>query len=508
MHYGQQPRLHLELRAGILKYSVHVVFCSRWILSFPRQILMAKASMIDPRWRRLARLRQYCDASCILAIAVGCLVLCGWIFSIESLKSGFLHSGTIKVNTSLGLIFLGVSLWLLLPDPPRRACRRWGLFFGALVASIGALTLVECVFGVNLRIDQALLRDDGGVIGAYASGRMPPVTAMTFLALGLALLVPDRDTRTERQPAQVLSLWGGFAGIMSLSGLINGATATYKIFSYTPVNVYTAIVLLVVSAAIFFARPRVGIADDLTGRLVGSAMARRFLPAVIIVPVVASWIRMQVQRAGFFGAGLGLALNVTVNVVTLSLLVWVNARQLNKSEASLEEARKAKETFYNASLRDELTGLYNRRGFLAFAEEQIRLACSGRRELLVVFADVDGLKAINDRYGHSEGDRALKKAAEVLLSVFRDTDLISRLGGDEFAVLALDCSPAGLVRINAHFEKTLRIVNDLDTPWKLSVSVGAVHVDSKHQLSIDELLSTADGIMYKRKRAKAAVASD
>ena len=126
----------------------------------------------------------------------------------------------------------------------------------------------------------------------------------------------------------------------------------------------------------------------------------------------------------------------------------------------------------------------------------------------MIFADVDGLKAINDRYGHSERDRALKKAAEVLLSVFRDTDLVSRLGGDVFAVLALDCSRAGLVRINAHLEKMLRIANDLDTPWRLSISVGAVHVDSKHQVSIEELLSTADGIMYKRKRAKAAVASD
>jgi diguanylate cyclase (GGDEF)-like protein len=125
---------------------------------------------------------------------------------------------------------------------------------------------------------------------------------------------------------------------------------------------------------------------------------------------------------------------------------------------------------------------------------------------LVVFADVDDLKAINDRYGHSEGDRALKKAAEVLLTVFRETDLVARLGGDEFAVLALDCSPAGLVRINAHFDKLLRAINDLEKPWKLSISVGAVHVDSMHPLSIEELLGNADGMMYDRKRAKLAAA--
>jgi diguanylate cyclase (GGDEF)-like protein len=90
----------------------------------------------------------------------------------------------------------------------------------------------------------------------------------------------------------------------------------------------------------------------------------------------------------------------------------------------------------------------------------------------------------------------------VLLAIFRDTDIVARLGGDEFVVLALDCSLAGLVRINAHLDKMLRIVNDLDDPWKLSISVGTVHVDSKHQLSISDLLSKADKMMYKQKREK------
>jgi diguanylate cyclase (GGDEF)-like protein len=391
-----------------------------------------------------------------------------------------------------------VSLWLLLPDPPRRAHRYWGLFFGGLVASIGAITVIEYVFGLDMRIDHLLFRGDAGVIATHSTGRMPPITAMTFLALGLALLLLDWETR----PAQVLSLWGVFATIMSLSGYINGAAAIYGIFSYTQTAAYTALLLFMMSAAIFFARPRMGIAGDLSGSYLGSATARRFLPAVIIVPVLGAWIRMQGQRAGLFGAELGFAWNVTMNVVTLSLLVWLYARKLNKTEESLEEVREAKNLLQDASLKDELTGLYNRRGFLTFAKEQIKLACSGRRELLVVFADVDGLKAINDGHGHSEGDRALKKAAEVLLTVFRDTDIVARLGGDEFAVLALDCSPAGLVRINAHFEKMLRIVNDGDGPWKLSISVGTVHVDSKHQLSIGDLLSKADKMMYEQKREK------
>ena len=463
--------------------------------------------MLDARWRRLARVRLYCNASCLAAIVVGCLVLCGWIFHIERLRWALLGTMSIEVNTALGLILLGTSLWLLLPDPPRRAYRYWGLFFAALAAFIGAMTVIEYIFGLDLRIDRLFFIQDIRAVATYSPERMSPITATTFLALGLALLLLDHEKRSGWRPSQLLSLWGAFAAIMSLSGYINGATATYRIFSYSQVAVHTALVLFTVSAAVFFARPRVGIAGDLTGRFSGSTTARRFLPTVIVVPFLAAWIRIRGQRAGLFGTELGLALNVTTNVVTLSFLVWLNARRLNKTEESLEEVREAKNILYDASVKDELTGLYNRRGFLALAEEQIKIACSGRRELLVVFADVDGLKAINDRYGHSEGDRALKKAAEVLLTVFRETDLVARLGGDEFAVLALDCSPAGLVRINAHFDKLLRAINDLENPWKLSISVGAVHVDSRHQLSIEELLGNADGMMYDRKRAKLAVAA-
>ena len=465
---------------------------------------MPKASMLDPRWRRLARVRLYCNASCIAAIVVGCLVLLSSIFHIEFLKTGLLGWKCTDGNTALGLIFLGISLWLLLPDPPRRAYRYWGLFLAALAASIGGMTVIEYASGLDLRIDRLLFSQDIAVAATYPPGRMPPITAITFLALGLGLLLIDEEIRSGWHPTQVLSLWGVFAGIMSVSGYINGAIATYRIFSYTQAAVYTALLLFMMSAAVFFSRPRVGIAGDLTGKFSGSAIARRFLPPVIIVPFVAAWIRIQGQRAGLFGTELGLALNVTMNVVTLSLLVWVNARQLNRAEESLEVVREEKNSLYDASVKDDLTGLYNRRGFLAFAEQQIKIACSGRRELLVVFADVDGLKAINDKYGHSEGDRALKKTAEVLLTVFRDTDLVARLGGDEFAVLVLDCSPTGLVRINAHFDKLLRTINEIEKPWKLSVSVGAVHVDSRHQLSIEELLGKADGIMYARKRAKLA----
>lgn len=456
--------------------------------------------MLDPRWRRLGRVRLYCNAACVASAVLGCLILLGWVSGATLLKSAFLGIGAIEPNTALALILLGISLWLLLPDPARRVRRNWGLSLAAAVTLLGALTVIERRFHVDLGIDGLLTGH------AAVSARMTPITAATVFVLGLALLLMDWQTRFGARPSQILSLWGGFAGVMSLSGFINGADAIYGFFSFTPVSVYISVLLFLMSAAIFFARPKVGICGDLMGKFIGGSMARRLLPAVIVIPIFAAWLRMRLEQAGWFGTELGLAMNVALNVVSLSLLVWLYARKLNKADESLEEAHEAKNALYDASLRDELTGLYNRRGFLVFAEEQIKMARSGRRELVVLFADVDGLKGINDGYGHSEGDRALKLAAQVLLTVFRDTDLIARLSGDEFAVLALDCSLAGLVRIEAHLEKALRASNHIGNPWKLSISLGAIHVDAEHPISIDELLGGADRTMYENKRAKFAVA--
>src|SRR5258708_374231 len=94
----------------------------------------------------------------------------------------------------------------------------------------------------------------------------------------------------------------------------------------------------------------------------------------------------------------------------------------------------------NLALTDELTGLCNRRGFMAIAERQLKIGHRTGRGIVLFFMDIDGMKQINDSFGHGEGDRALKRMAKALKMTFRDSDVIARLGGDEFAVLAIEAS--------------------------------------------------------------------
>lgn len=164
--------------------------------------------------------------------------------------------------------------------------------------------------------------------------------------------------------------------------------------------------------------------------------------------------------------------------------------------------RKELETLLRSlATMDELTGLHNRRGFLTLAPQYLKLADRRKRAALFVFADLDGLKSINDTFGHQAGDQALCEVARVLKQTFRESDLLGRLGGDEFAVLALDAPVATADTVLARLRETLRAHN-AGRAFDLSLSLGIARYDREHRASVEELLAQADAQMYERKREK------
>jgi len=155
------------------------------------------------------------------------------------------------------------------------------------------------------------------------------------------------------------------------------------------------------------------------------------------------------------------------------------------------------------ALTDDLTGLYNRRGFLASATQQLRLARRNTQESLLFFCDLDNLKKINDSYGHGEGDLALVRAAEVLERTFRDSDILARLGGDEFAVLALEASSQYQEVILDRLETNLEKSSASESRYELWLSVGVGRFDPRRPVSLGELMAQADQAMYEQKGKRA-----
>jgi diguanylate cyclase (GGDEF)-like protein/PAS domain S-box-containing protein len=153
------------------------------------------------------------------------------------------------------------------------------------------------------------------------------------------------------------------------------------------------------------------------------------------------------------------------------------------------------------SITDALTGLYNRRGLFALAEQQIKSVNRSKQWLSVLYADLDNLKEINDKFGHQEGDAALARGADILRTTFRESDIIARIGGDEFVVILVSDE-----KRSSHFTFS-RLQQNLDayhagtkTAYILSLSTGIAMYDPQHPVSFDDLLREADEFMYLHKK--------
>jgi len=156
-------------------------------------------------------------------------------------------------------------------------------------------------------------------------------------------------------------------------------------------------------------------------------------------------------------------------------------------------------------LRDDMTGLYNRRGFSLLAEQRLKDERRSGSTLTMIYADVDHLKAINDTFGHNAGDIALVLCAQALEGTFRESDIVARIGGDEFVVLA-DADTRRLATVARRLDKDLeRRTAASGLQFPVSLTIGSAHSMPTSELSLDDLLQRADEFMYERKhRAKSA----
>jgi len=152
------------------------------------------------------------------------------------------------------------------------------------------------------------------------------------------------------------------------------------------------------------------------------------------------------------------------------------------------------------STTDDLTGLFNRRGFFSIAPKQLRLCCRNDRNATIIYADVDGLKKINDSLGHLEGDNALKDVAEIIRETFRESDIVARMGGDEFVILMPETSESNAENVINRLQQNIKNNKGRKRNYGLSMSVGLAYYDSQKPCSIDELLSQADKSMYVQKK--------
>jgi diguanylate cyclase (GGDEF)-like protein/PAS domain S-box-containing protein len=182
----------------------------------------------------------------------------------------------------------------------------------------------------------------------------------------------------------------------------------------------------------------------------------------------------------------------------LNLLEFVSTQV-----AQAIQRKRMDEEIRSLSFTDDLTGLYNRRGFTLLAEQEVKLAHRINRPMLLFFCDVDSLKGINDAHGHAQGDLALQEVAAILKETFREVDIMARLGGDEFVVLGLDALQESAETITNRIQTAIELRNHQGSrPYQLNLSVGIAQCDPDSPITVSELIVQADGLMYSQKQAR------
>jgi diguanylate cyclase (GGDEF)-like protein len=190
-------------------------------------------------------------------------------------------------------------------------------------------------------------------------------------------------------------------------------------------------------------------------------------------------------------------------LLTLILLPLLYILILKPFRAYITELEGMERKLNKEVITDDLTGLLNRRGLFTIAQNQCELASRNDFDLNFVFLDVDGMKMINDELGHKIGDQALMDLSKILRSSFRSSDIIGRIGGDEFTIIMSGAPDTNFSIVTKRLQNNLSAHNKkAGRPYNLSVSIGLTSYDHTNPCSFDDLLSTADKMMYDQKRKK------
>ena len=220
----------------------------------------------------------------------------------------------------------------------------------------------------------------------------------------------------------------------------------------------------------------------------------------------------EVTQVGFWhGESTGRRADGTVYPQELSLTLLPHGGLVAVAR-DISERKAAQERLLQLSVRDALTSLYNRRGFMEQAESVLKLAVRQGVSCALLYGDLDSFKAINDGFGHDIGDSALKTITGILTASFRETDLIARLGGDEFTILAIDLQLDDVAMIIARIDDAVsrsneRRVVDPAQAWHLGISLGVAMFNPAAPEDVEALLRRADEAQYERKREKKALQS-
>jgi len=395
----------------------------------------------------------------------------------------------MTAETAIGLLLNALSIEL---SAPRYSSRTYRLsqLFALLATLLGIAILAEYAFHVSAGLERLFPFDPTS--RSPWPDRPSPQTAIGLALLGItAMLLRAR----ARIAVRVADFFAGCLGLFVLtlvSGEIFGALKIFGLSPITRTSVQTLFCFAILTLVAILGRSEAGVFSIFLGRGIGSRIARVLGPILLVLPFLREIGRARIDQSQFlpehYSSAILASVAATVSFAFLIVLAWY----IKSMEAEIQDL----------SLRDELTGVYNLRGFTLLAEQALRLAHRSQLPVSVLFVDLDNLKEINDSLGHTVGSQFIADTAELLKRTFRETDVIGRIGGDEFAVIC-QCSHVEMSIAAHRLEIASAALNAKPgREHPLAFSTGYVTAKEHDRQSLKELLTLADKSMYEEKNRK------
>jgi diguanylate cyclase (GGDEF)-like protein len=445
-----------------------------------------KFSSIQPDSRVL---RTVTSVSYLCVIVVGLFAggyLTAWFVPAVG---NHLHQGwkAMKANIALCDLLAAFSLAYSNPRFSPRA-HRISRILAFAVISICLAVLYQYATGKQIGIDTLLVPD----AQSGHPGRMSQQSALTFLLLAVILFFIRARKSLLSNIVDGLTLCLGLVVLTFTFGYLYCALHLFGFTAENRMGPQTLIGLFLLTIVIFHYRAQYGVFSLFLGDSIAGKTSRLAMPVTFCLPFLLAVLGILAVKSSLmhneYASGMATAI---VTVLTFCLILILSHRI-----QSLEQ------NIRDLSLRDELTQLYNRRGFYVLAAQALRLAQRANTPFSVLFMDMDNLKEVNDALGHESGSELLQEMAAILSATFRETDVVGRLGGDEF-VVAGNASHDEIILATARLETaTARANFRPERLYNVNFSYGYVTTDGTNSQTLDDLLSQADKIMYQAKREK------
>ena len=361
-------------------------------------------------------------------------------------------------------------------------------YIAAQAGLLAILVLLESMYRIFPAVDGLLEADRA----PGNTGGLPVHSPAAFVLLSLAMMLVTCHGVLLRRVADVLVPLMCLVTMVLLSENLFGGLGLVRLSADNMISPLLVVCLVMLTWVVAMRQTERGVWSIFVGAGIGSRIARGFAPVLLVIPFLVEVARTRFMLKDLvpeqYGAAMLTSLAAGLSMLLLLILVW----RINSMEKEI----------HDLTLRDELTGLYNMRGFYLLGEQTLRLAQRAELPFSVLFIDLDGLKRINDDLGHNVGSAYLAETGELVMTCFRETDVKGRFGGDEF-VVAGQFSMVG-IQLAASRLQTMATDHNEKNPRKypLSLSVGWVTLDHPSNESLKELVRRADEMMYVEKRRK------